>query len=299
VEFLQPQDLEEALALKAAHPDAMPICGGTDVMVDINFDRHRPPAVLDLGRVAEIRSIDRSANEIVIGAGATWTEVAASVAADAPALALAARTVGSPQIRNRGTLGGNLGTASPACDGIPPLVATGAEIEVRSAARGARRVPAREWIVRPRRSVIEPDELIVSVHVPALPADRGAQQFAKIGTRNAMVISVVSLALSVDVSARRVGVGIGSAGPVVMDAPEAQSFLADEFERAGQWTTPLPLDEGVLARFGELVSAAATPIDDVRGTAAYRRRALEVMARRTLTWTWDTWTTNAAPGTDD
>jgi CO/xanthine dehydrogenase FAD-binding subunit len=195
-----------------------------------------------------------------------------------PGLAMAARTVGSPQIRNRGTLGGNLGSASPAGDGHPPLLAAGAQVELVSV-RGTRLVPVAEFFTGPKRCVLAPDELIAAVLVR--PAD-GPEQFSKIGTRNAMVIAVSSFALALHPDRRTVGTGIGSAAPTPRRAVEAELFAAGELP----WDTLGELDPDVVRRFGELVVAAAAPIDDVRGTAAYRRHALAVMARRTLTWAW-------------
>jgi CO/xanthine dehydrogenase FAD-binding subunit len=194
-----------------------------------------------------------------------------------PGLAIASRTVGSPQIRNRGTLTGNLATASPAGDALPPLWVADAVVEVESA-RGARTVPVREFFLGPKRSVLEPDELIRAVLVPVAS---GPQQFAKVGTRNAMVISVCSFAL--DLRAGAVAGCIGSAGPTVLPTPEADDYAAAELDWAGRGE----LDERVAGRFGELVAAAARPIDDVRGTAAYRRHAVGVLARRTLGWCWE------------
>ena len=283
LEFVQPKSLAEALASKAEAPGAVPIAGGTDLLVELNFDRRRPELMLDLGHVEELRTWSREGDSIRLGAGVTYTELVAQLAAELPGLAIASRTVGSPQIRNRGTVGGNLGTASPAGDALPPLVASGAEVELQSAARGTRRHPVADWIQRPKHSVIEPDELIVAVHVPIA---RGPQQFSKIGTRNAMVISVASFALSLDPVAKKVGTCIGSAGPTMLVAREAQEFLEGALAEVDGWESPAVLDGGVVARFGELVARAARPIDDVRGSAAYRRRALEVMARRTLGWTW-------------
>src|SRR5262249_27888113 len=128
------------------------------------------------------------------------------------------------------------------------------------------------------RTALRPDELVAAVWVrPAA----GPQQFAKVGTRNAMVIAVVSFALDLDLERRRVGTGIGSAGPTPLRAPAAERFLEDVLDVGGD-----RLSEDVLGRFGELVARAARPIDDVRGTAAYRRHALAVLARRTLAWAW-------------
>ena len=276
MDFLRPASWAEALALKAERPDAVPIAGGTDLMVELNFDRRRPEALLDLTRIEELAGWTREDGWLRLGAGVTYTRIVAELAVELPGLAIASRTVGSPQIRNRGTLGGNLGTASPAGDALPPLLAADAEVEVASTA-GGRRVPIAEFVVGPKRTALRPDELIGAVWVR--PAT-GSQQFSKVGTRNAMVIAVASFALDLDPVRRRVGTGIGSAGPTPLRAPEAERFLegvlAERFE----------LPESAMRRFGELVAAAASPIDDVRGTAGYRRRALAVMARRTLAWAW-------------
>src|SRR5215217_9445684 len=195
MEFLQPRSLPDALAIMAERPDAVPIAGGTDVMVELNFDRRRPEAVLDLSRVGELAAWDRQDGHLRVGAGVTYTRVIAELAGDLPGLAIAARTVGSPQIRNRGTIGGNLGSASPAGDCHPPLLAVGAEVEVASAAGGSRRVPVDSFFTGPKQSALEPGELICAVH---LPAAAGPQQFAKVGTRNAMVIAVCSFGLALD-----------------------------------------------------------------------------------------------------
>jgi CO/xanthine dehydrogenase FAD-binding subunit len=283
MEFLQPRSLEEALAAKAERPEAVPIAGGTDVMVELNFDRHRPEAVLDLTRVPELAEWDRDAGRLRVGAGVTYTRAIAELAGDLPGLAIAARTVGSPQIRNRGTIGGNLGSASPAGDCHPPLLATGAEVEVASTG-GSRRIPIDQFFTGPKTSALAPDELICAVHLAAAP---GPQQFAKIGTRNAMVIAVCSFALALDPGRGRVGTGIGSAGPTPLAAAEAERFLAGVLESEGLWESRGQLGEPTLARFGELVAAGARPIDDVRGTAAYRLHALSVLARRALGWAWD------------
>jgi CO/xanthine dehydrogenase FAD-binding subunit len=283
MEFLQPRSLPEALAAKAERPGAVPIAGGTDVMVELNFDHRRPEAVLDLARVPELAVWDREDGRLRVGAGITYTRAIAELAGDLPGLAVAARTVGSPQIRNRGTIGGNLGSASPAGDCHPPLLAMGAEVEVASTA-GRRRVPIEAFFTGPKKSALEPSELILAVWLP--PAS-GPQQFAKIGTRNAMVIAVCSFALALDPERGRVGTGIGSAGPTPLPAPDAERFLQGVLDSEGLWASRAPIGDRAAARFGELVAASARPIDDVRGTAAYRVHALGVLARRTLAWAWD------------
>jgi CO/xanthine dehydrogenase FAD-binding subunit len=279
VDFVQPTTWQDALATKAERPDALPIAGGTDVMVDLNFDRRRPPALLDLTRVADLAAWSTIDGHVRLGAGVTYARIVTDLGHLLPGLAIASRTVGSPQIRNRATVGGNLGTASPAGDALPPLLATGATVEVESV-RGPRSIPIDEFFTGPKRSVLAPDELIAAVTIPVAA---GPQQFAKIGTRNAMVIAVASFSVALDPADRRVGTGIGSAGPTPLRAESAEAFAADHLD----WDGPGALDPEVARRFGALVAEAANPIDDVRGTARYRRHALAVMARRTLAWTWD------------
>ncbi len=253
MEVLTPRTLDEALRLLAELPGAVPIEGGTDLMVELNFDRRRPKAMLNLNEVRELRGWSRENSSLRLGAGLTYSEIEHSeLARLLPALAEASRTVGSPQIRNRGTIGGNLGTASPAGDALPPLLVEGAEVELASV-RGSRRLPVQEFLVGVKRNALAEDELIVAVHVEPSSAP---QTFMKIGPRNAMVIAVCSLALSVDGGEARAA--IGSAAPVAT------------------------LVTGAVDGFAERVVAAASPIDDVRGTAAYRRHALRVLVVRAL-----------------
>jgi CO/xanthine dehydrogenase FAD-binding subunit len=279
VQVLRPAGLEEALAMRR-DGECVPLAGGTDVMVELNFDRRRPATILDLTDVRELRDCDTTGDELRVGATTTYVRLQRELAGVLPGLALAARTVGSPQIRNRGTIGGNLGAASPAGDCHPVLLATRAEIELRSSS-GVRRVPIDDYFLGPKRSVVRPDELVSAVVVPRA---RGPQQFAKVGTRNAMVIAVCSFALSFDTDARTVGTGIGSAGPTPLRAREAEDFLASELDEAVAWHGGGVLSDSAIARFGALVAGAASPIDDVRGSAAYRRHALSVLAERTLRW---------------
>jgi CO/xanthine dehydrogenase FAD-binding subunit len=292
MDFLQPTSWADALAARAERPDAVPIAGGTDVMVDLNFDRRRPGALLDLGRVPELRewAVDDGGGAggggrtVRLGAGVPYSRIIDDLGDLLPGLAMAARTVGSPQIRIRGTVGGNLGSASPAGDAHPPLLAAGAVVEVASAARGARRIPAAEFYTGVKRNALAADELIAAVLVPAAA---GPQQFCKVGTRNAMVIAVSAFACALHPDRRAVGTGIGSAAPTPRRAPEAEDFLAGELESTGLWDSRGELPDTLARAFGERVAAAASPIDDVRGSAAYRRHSLSVMARRAATWAWD------------
>jgi CO/xanthine dehydrogenase FAD-binding subunit len=283
LEVLQPTSWGEALAAKEENPEAVPLAGGTDILVELNFDRRRPQTIIDLTRVSELEEWSREDGQVKLGAGVNYTRVIAELSSELPGLAIASRTVGSPQIRNRGTVGGNLGTSSPAGDALPPLVAAGARIELESTS-GTRIVPIDEFCTGPKQNVLAPDELIAAIH---LPVASGPQQFSKIGTRNAMVIAVASFALSLDPSNRSVGTGIGSAGPVPLRASEAERFLEGVLEEERLWDGRGPISDSATTRFAQLASEAAKPIDDVRGSAAYRHHALAVMARRTLKWVWD------------
>jgi CO/xanthine dehydrogenase FAD-binding subunit len=282
MEFLQPSTWSEALQMKSEHPDAMPIAGGTDVMVEINLDRHRPASIIDLTRVGELTEWGMEGELLRIGAGVTYARIISELGDRLPGLAMASRTVGSPQIRNRGTVGGNLGSSSPAGDAHPPLLASGAAVELASVG-GSRRLPAREFFTGPKLNAMKKDELIAAFLVE--PA-KGPQQFSKVGTRNAMVIAVCSFAISLDPERKHIGTGIGSAAPTPVVAGEAEKFLEGVLDEEGMWEKPKAADPKVLERFGGLVAAAARPIDDVRGTAAYRRHALSVMARRNFVWAW-------------
>ncbi|GAA3181775.1 FAD binding domain-containing protein [Blastococcus jejuensis] len=284
MDFLQPTSWSEALAMRAERPDALAIAGGTDVMVELNFDRRRPGALLDLGRVVELREWSVDGGRVRLGAGVPYARVIDELGTQLPGLAMASRTVGSPQIRMRGTVGGNLGSASPAGDAHPPLLAADAVVEVGSAARGTRLIPAAEFFTGVKRNALEVDELIAAVLVPVAT---GPQQFSKVGTRNAMVIAVSAFACALHPDRQAVGTGIGSAAPTPRRALEAEEFLAGELADAGLWDSRAELPDSLARAFGERVAAAAAPIDDVRGSAAYRRHSLSVMARRAVTWAWD------------
>jgi len=291
MEFFTPTTWADALAVRAEHPGCVPIAGGTDVMVELNFDRHRPDALLDLTRVAELREWAHTDDGgIRLGAGVTFARVMTELADVAPGLAMASRTVGSPQIRVRGTVGGNLGSASPAGDAHPVLLAVDAVVEVESV-RGRRQIPVADFFTGVKKSALAPDELIAAV---VLPKVAGPQQFAKIGTRNAMVIAVTSFGLALHPDRRTVGAAIGSAAPTPRHAEAAERFLAESLAEDGLWDSRAAVPDATATRFGDLVAAGAAPIDDVRGTAAYRRHALSVLARRTLGWAWHDYQREAA-----
>ncbi|MER5639464.1 FAD binding domain-containing protein [Kitasatospora sp. NPDC002227] len=285
MEFLRPATWDEALAAKAEYPTALPISGGTDVMVEMNFDVHRPSAILDLNRITELTEWSNNGAVVRLGASVPYTRIINELSEPLPGLALASHTVGSPQIRNRGGVGGNLGGASPAGDAHPALLAAGRDVFVEAASvRGTRMIPIDEFYVGVKRNSLEQDELIRAVHIPV--AD-GPQQFSKIGTRNAMVIAVCAFGFALHPKNGTVGTGIGSAAPTPRRAVEAEEYLQGVLAERGLWESGDLLGAEVIQKFGELVKAAASPIDDVRGTADYRRHSLAVMARRTLTWCWN------------
>jgi CO/xanthine dehydrogenase FAD-binding subunit len=278
MDVLLPRTLTEALQMKAERADAIPIAGGTDLMVLLNADAVRPDAMLDVARLPELGLWRREGDELVVGAGVTYTRILHELP-EMRALAQASRSVGSPQIRNRGTLGGNLGTASPAGDSLPVLAAHDARVVLASAER-EREVGWDAFLLGVKRTALEPGELILGARWRVLT---GPQTFMKIGTRNAMVISVASLCLALDPATRTVRVAMGSVAPTVIRAPEAETFLAEALERVGAWDDPrTPVPGGDAEGFAERVAAEARPIDDLRGSAAYRVHALRVLARRAL-----------------
>lgn len=266
---MTPRNLADAAAMAAAHHGAHLLTGGTDFMVEVNFNHRKPTDVISLSRVEELRqwTVDRSAGSVFIGAAVVYADMEkGELAGLVPALAEAARTVGSPQIRSAGTLGGNLGTCSPAGDGLPVLAALDAVVHL-SSADGDREVPFADFMTGPKRNDRRPGEIITGVTVPV--AD-GFQGYAKVGVRNAMVISIASACLAV--RSGRVSIALGSVGPTVIRAAAAEEWLS----------TAGPLDDQLAREFGTRVAAEARPIDDHRSTAAYRRHAVAVISTRLL-----------------
>ena len=277
-----PLTLREATSALAEHPGAMVLAGGTDALVEINEGHRRiatgtaTPVVIAVDRVAELRSwtIDPGERTVTIGAGVTYDELMEEpLAALLPALAQASRTVGSPQIRIAGTLGGNLATCSPAGDALPVLSALDAEVRLAGLA-GERTMSVHEFMIGVKRTALEPGELITAVTLPLLD---GWQGYSKVGVRNAMVIATASACLAVHTPARSVRVALGSVGPTIIRATEAESFAAN----AVDWDRSAISDDDA-RRFGDLTAVASRPIDDHRSTAAYRRHAIGVMAARLI-----------------
>ena len=267
--------VDDVLENLSSVKDATLLAGGTDLLVEINFGRIRPAHIVAIDRVDELKDFSRNGH-VRMGALVTYTRMVEDESGSV-ALQEAARPIGSPQIRNVATIGGNLGTCSPAGDSLPVLAALEATVVLRSK-KGERRVPFAQFMTGPKKSVRRPDELIVAAEWDEAGP---AQTFMKVGTRNAMVIAVAGLALVVDRARRRVGVGLGSCGPTIIRATEAERFAAGLLEEAG-WDRPGRPSDAAAKEFGRLAAGAAKPIDDVRGTAAYRRHVLAVMAARAI-----------------
>jgi CO/xanthine dehydrogenase FAD-binding subunit len=276
---LTPTSLADAVAALATHPGAVALAGGTDLMVAVNEGRSTFDAdaiVLALGRVPELTSytIDTAARTVTLGAALRWAEIERDpLRTLLPALADAARTVGSPQIRNAATIGGNLATCSPAGDGLPVLAALEATVELASPG-GLRRMPVAEFMRGVKRTALEPGELITAVQVPLLD---GWQGYSKVGVRNAMVIATASACVAIDVPSRSVRIALGSVAPTIVRAPVAEALAA----AAADWD-PLGLDPEVARAAGVAAAEAASPIDDHRSTSGYRRHAVAVMVTRLL-----------------
>ena len=270
-----PSSIEEALQALSDNPQSQVLAGGTDFMVEVNYGHRRPSSVVGLRAVNELRGWHREGDSLVLGAGMRHSDLLEpELATLAPALAQAARTVGSPQIRNSGTIGGNIATASPAGDLLPVLTALDAVVTVGSL-RGRREVPVTELIKGVKQTTLTTDELILSVTIPVAA---GPQEFLKIGKRNAMVIAVASLALVVDSSEQRVACALGAVGPTILRCPEAETMVCDYID----WERGCIDDVGAYETFAKLCADRARPIDDHRATAAYRRHVIAVLARRAL-----------------
>lgn len=273
-----PRTLKDALIATAANPAAQLIQGGTDLMVEINFNHRKPTDVIALRRVDELRSfqINAEKTQITIGAGLPYQLMEhGAIATLVPALAQAARTVGSPQIRSAGSIGGNLGTCSPAGDALPVLSALDATVNLQTA-DASRSVSIHDFMVGVKRNSRQPGEIIVST---TLPIVSGWQGYAKVGVRNAMVISVASCCLVVDRVNGQIFVALGSVGPTIVRCRETEVWLASQIDLK----TKSALAQNLLQEFGDRVASESKPIDDHRSTAAYRRHAVAVLSRRLLT----------------
>ena len=277
---LVPTTLDEALAALAGSEDALVLAGGTDAMVEVNAGHRHPRTVISVNRVVELRSwtYDPSTSSVRIGAGVTYSELMEPPLADLfPALAQAARTVGSPQIRHAGTLGGNLGTCSPAGDGLPVLSALDAVVHLASTA-GERSLSIHDFMVGVKRTARRPDELIAAVTLPVLSDWQG---YTKVGVRNAMVIALASACLAIDTSSDNssssVRLALGSVGPTILRCADAEAHAMATVDIASA-----SVSAPAVQRFGELAAAASRPIDDHRASADYRRHCVGVLSSRLL-----------------
>jgi xanthine dehydrogenase small subunit len=263
LELLQPKSVRDALAMLRDEGPVMPIAGCTDVFVGLNFGTERARRYLNLWSLDALRGIALRDTDLVVGALATYTDVIRSplVRKHLPMLAAAAREIGGVQIQNRGTVAGNVANASPAGDSLPVLVAADAVVVLSSAAHGERRVPIGEFYTGYRKTVMQPDELIVAIEIPRI---NGRQWFRKVGTRAAQAIAKVTLA---GVAGPSVRVALGSVAPTVVRAPRTEAHLQDG---------------GSVADAAGVLQEEISPIDDIRSTADYRRR----VAANLLTQFW-------------
>ena len=269
------KSLDDACRRLADEPAAVLLAGGTDFMVEVNYNRRKPDFVIALDRVPELKGWRRASGRIEMGAAMTYAEMEDPLfAAYVPSIAQAARTVGSPQIRNAGTLGGNLATASPAGDTLPPLVALDARVTLQSV-RGEREISLNELIVGVKTTTLAPDEIIQKVSIAEI---NGPQEFLKVGVRNAMVISIAAVALVVDKAAKQVRTALGSVSPVPLRTKKSEEWISENLD----WASPSAPEGAILSEFGKLVAEEAAPITDQRSTADYRRYAVGVMAQRAL-----------------
>ncbi|WP_170574648.1 FAD binding domain-containing protein [Ruegeria atlantica] len=270
-----PDTLSGALSVLQENPAADILAGGTDLMTELNYRHRAMGSVLCLRNLSELGQWDSDGQSLTIGANVKYSDIMTSdIARLAPALAQAARTVGSPQIRNTGTLGGNLATASPAGDTLPVLYALEANVNLRST-QGDRTVPVQDFITGVKRNALRPGELIVSV---TMPVAKGRQEFLKIGKRNAMVIAVTNLALVVNEETRKLTCALGAVGPSIIRCTDAEDYINGQID----WSSGVLPDRSAVSRFAELCGAAARPIDDHRSTANYRRHAVAILAKRAL-----------------
>lgn len=268
--------IDHVLHALEEQPGALLVQGGTDAMVGINFGAIKPTTVVSLRLVDELRSWHRNEDgSVFIGAGLPYAEMeTGQLATLFPALADAARTVGSPQIRAAGTIGGNLGTCSPAGDALPVLAALDATIALRSL-HGSRTVAFQQFMTGPKRSIMDTNELITGVNINPT---KGFQGYAKVGVRNAMVISVASVCLVTDTNTQSVRIALGSVGPTIIRCLRAEAHLQAALPSVGRWH----LSDDLVSSTASIAALEAQPIDDHRSTAQYRRHAVSTLVHRLL-----------------
>ena len=274
---LIPRSVDELVEIFQDHPTAKLLAGGTDYMVEVNLHGRKPETMISLRQVKELTewSVRPTQSRITIGAGVPYADMEiGEIARLVPALAQAARTVGSPQIRAAGTIGGNLGTCSPAGDSLPVLAALNATIHVIGP-DGNRDIEFVKFMVGVKKNSLLPSEFVHSV---SLPIVEGWQGYAKVGTRNAMVISTASACLVRDSDEGFVSIALGSVGPTIIRAHDAEAWLM----KATSLRDGAHLEPSIAQEFGRRVAQESRPIDDHRSTAEYRRHAVGVLAQRLL-----------------
>ncbi len=288
-ELLMPQTLPEALDMLAeGAPDVTPLAGGTSLLVDMRGGLRRPGVLMDLAGLSELHAIRQEDGHVVVGGGVTIAELLESpiIAQQASVLRDGAAVFANPLVRNRATLGGNLVYASPAADTAPPLLVLDAEVELMSK-EGSRRVPLEDFITGVRETIRRPDELLAAVRWPvSSPHSIGA--FHKLALRKADAISVLSVAVMVEgngsglpsphrgggggeVYCQQARIALGAVAPRPIRAHAAEEVLRGQ-----------PLTPEIIAEAAHLSAESAAPIDDIRGSAAYRQRVVEVLVRRLI-----------------
>jgi CO/xanthine dehydrogenase FAD-binding subunit len=276
-QYLAPKTLDEALELLAEYGDrAVVLAGGTDVGVDLNLGKSNPDVLVYIGHLSELNYIKEEGGALRIGALATHADIASSplVMEKAGVLAEAAATIGGPAIRNAGTVGGNIVNASPASDAATPLLAMGASVKLVSA-KGERTLPLADFFVGPGWTAIAPGELVAEISIP-LTAAPSAGKFLKLGNRKAMICALVNTAAVVSFAegggVQDVRIALGSVAPTPVRAYQAEAELQ------GKSLTP-----DLIAKAGTLAAEAASPIDDARASAWYRKEMVKVLVERALT----------------
>ena len=270
------KSVEDAVSALRDHPDARLIQGGTDLMVEINFNHVKPTTMISIRDIESLKTISQQNDGVIrIGSGVPYSQLEQEpIRSVVPALAQASRTVGSPQIRAAGTLGGNLGTCSPAGDTLPVMFALDAKIHLQSAS-DTREVAIHDFMIGVKKNIRQQDEIITAVDFPII---HGWQGYSKVGVRNAMVISVASACLAADHSEGTVRLALGSVGPTIIRCREAESWLRSVTSLQQHVKIPAEMAK----EFGRRAAKECSPIDDHRSTAEYRRHAISVLATRLL-----------------
>jgi CO/xanthine dehydrogenase FAD-binding subunit len=278
-DYLIPKNLTEALQMMADRPDATPLAGGTDILVQMK-EQHRPvEALLSLRRVPELHQSAHNGT-LTLGAAVTVGQIAANqqIQQDYPALAMGAGLIGSVQIRNMATVGGNLCNAAPSADTAPPLLVLGAQAAVASV-QGERTIPLEEFFLGPGRTALEPGELLKEIIVPS-PPDRSGSCYLRQTPRAWMDIAVVGVAAAITLAAddtiTEVRLALGAVAPVPMRATAAEALLSSH-----------TLTDDLLKEVGATAAQASKPIDDLRASAEYRRHLVNVLTQRALRGAWD------------